>query len=64
MMTWRIGNRVRIRQTEIVGTVSAVNGYANIGVHWDDGVISPAGSIYAGDVAGLDDTGPEGEEVS
>jgi len=56
-MGHKVGDTVRIHDTEITGIVRSVNSYGNLGVDWADGETTPDGMIHPDDVAGIDAKG-------
>ena len=55
-MSWKVGDAVRIRQTEICGRIRSISPNGTLGVDWDDGEITPDGTIHPLDAVGIDDT--------
>ena len=63
-MGYRVRDVVRIRHTEIFGVVRTVNSQGNLGIDWDDGLISPTGTVHPDDVVGIDDSETDEEARS
>ena len=50
-MTFEVGDQVSIRHApSIVGTIRSINVKGNLGVDWEDGVVTEDGMIHPDDV--------------
>ena len=49
-MKYRVGDKVRIPHTEIVGVVRSITDRGFLGVDWDDGELTPDAGLHPDDV--------------